>query len=51
MATIVYSNIRDLNTAKESFDNTKYQLLKDAAASIMAQANNVKQVSLSLLCE
>jgi len=43
------SRIRDLDVAKETSNMTKYQVLQQASASVLAQANNLPSVALRLL--
>jgi len=43
------SRIRDLDVAKETSNMTKYQVLQQASASVLAQANNLPSVALKLL--
>ena len=43
------SRIRDLDIAKETAQMTKYQILQQASASILSQANQVPQLALSLI--
>lgn len=43
------SRIRDLDVAEESANMTKYQILQQASASVLAQANNIPQIALALL--
>jgi len=43
------SRIRDLDIAKESANLSKYQILQQASASVLSQANNLPQVALRLL--
>ncbi len=43
------SRIRDLDVAEETANMTKYQILQQASASVLAQANSLPQVALMLL--
>ena len=43
------SRIRDLDIAKETSNMTKYQILQQASASVLAQANNMPSIALKLL--
>jgi len=43
------SRVRDLDVAKETANMTKYQILQQASASVLAQANALPQVALKLL--
>jgi len=43
------SRIRDLDVAKETSNMTKYQILQQASASVLSQANNLPSVALKLL--
>lgn len=43
------SRIRDLDVAEETANMTKYQILQQASASVLAQANNIPQIALALL--
>lgn len=43
------SRIRDLDIAKETSNMTKYQVLQQASASVLSQANNLPSVALKLL--
>ena len=43
------SRIRDLDIAKETASMTKYQILQQASASVLAQANALPQIALKLL--
>ena len=43
------SRIRDLDVAKETANMTKYQILQQASATVLAQANTLPQVALKLL--
>ena len=43
------SRIRDVDIAKETANMTKYQILQQASASILSQANQIPQLALSLL--
>jgi flagellin len=43
------SRIRDLDVAQETANMTKYQILQQASASVLAQANNIPQIALALL--
>lgn len=43
------SRIRDLDIAQETANMTKYQILQQASASVLAQANALPQVALKLL--
>ncbi|HSA06354.1 MAG TPA: flagellin [Candidatus Gastranaerophilales bacterium] len=43
------SRIRDLDIAEETANMTKYQILQQASASVLAQANRIPQIALSLL--
>lgn len=43
------SRVRDLDVAKETANMTKYQILQQASASVLAQANSLPQVALKLL--
>jgi len=43
------SRIRDLDVAQETANMTKYQILQQASASVLAQANALPQVALKLL--
>ena len=43
------SRIRDADMAKESLEFTKHNILKQAAESVLAQANHSKDGILSLL--
>jgi len=43
------SRIRDLDIAKETADMSKYQILQQASASVLAQANRIPQIALALL--
>jgi len=43
------SRIRDLDVAQESANMTKYQILQQASASVLAQANSLPQIALKLL--
>ncbi len=43
------SRIRDLDIAKETSNMTKFQILQQASASVLAQANGLPQVALRLL--
>jgi flagellin len=47
--TSAESRIRDLDLAKETANMTKYQILQQASASVLAQANQLPQLALSLL--
>ncbi|MEI8389243.1 MAG: flagellin [bacterium] len=43
------SRIRDLNIAKETSTMTKYQILQQASASVLAQANQIPSIALKLI--
>jgi len=43
------SRIRDVDIAQETSNMTKYQVLQQASASVLAQANNLPSVALRLL--
>lgn len=43
------SRIRDVDVAKEAANLTKYQILQQASASVLSQANAIPQLALSLL--
>lgn len=43
------SRIRDLDVANESANLTKYQILQQASASVLSQANNIPQIALALI--
>lgn len=43
------SRIRDVDIAKESANMTKFQILQQASASVLAQANQLPQLALQLL--
>ncbi len=43
------SRIRDVDVAEESATLTKYQILQQASASVLAQANTLPQIALSLI--
>jgi len=43
------SRIRDLDVAQETSNMTKYQILQQASASVLSQANNLPSVALKLL--
>lgn len=43
------SRIRDVDVAKETSSMTKYQVLQQASASVLSQANNLPAVALKLL--
>ncbi|NLF83050.1 MAG: flagellin, partial [Candidatus Gastranaerophilales bacterium] len=43
------SRIRDLDVANESATLTKYQILQQASASVLSQANNIPQIALALI--
>jgi len=43
------SRVRDLDVAKETANMTKYQILQQASASVLAQANALPQIALKLL--
>ncbi|OGI04678.1 MAG: hypothetical protein A2Y25_01205 [Candidatus Melainabacteria bacterium GWF2_37_15] len=43
------SRIRDVDVAQESATMTKYQILQQASASVLAQANTLPQIALSLI--
>ncbi|MFH0701952.1 MAG: flagellin [bacterium] len=43
------SRIRDLDIAKETANMTKFQILQQASASVLSQANQIPQLALSLL--
>ncbi|HSA06353.1 MAG TPA: flagellin [Candidatus Gastranaerophilales bacterium] len=43
------SRIRDLDVAEESATMTKYQILQQASASVLAQANRLPQIALPLI--
>lgn len=43
------SRIRDLDIAQETANMTKYQILQQASTSVLAQANQLPQMALSLL--
>ncbi len=43
------SRIRDLDVAEETAEMTKNQILQQASASVLAQANRLPQIALSLL--
>lgn len=43
------SRIRDLDLAKETANMTKYQILQQASANVLSQANKLPQLALSLL--
>ncbi|OGI04679.1 MAG: hypothetical protein A2Y25_01210 [Candidatus Melainabacteria bacterium GWF2_37_15] len=43
------SRIRDVDVAQESATMTKYQILQQASASVLAQANTLPQIALMLL--
>ncbi len=43
------SRIRDLDIAKETANMTKLQILQQASASVLSQANQIPQLALSLL--
>jgi len=47
--TSAESRIRDLDLAKETANMTKYQILQQASASVLSQANSLPQLALSLL--
>lgn len=47
--TSAESRIRDVDLAKETATMTKYQILQQASASVLAQANQLPQLALSLL--
>jgi len=47
--TSAESRIRDVDIAKESASMTKYQILQQASASVLAQANKLPELALSLL--
>lgn len=43
------SRLKDVNMADETADMTKYQILRNASISVLAQANNVPKLVLGLL--
>lgn len=43
------SSIRDADIAKESAELTRFQILQQASASVLQQANQIPQIALSLL--
>lgn len=43
------SRIRDLDIAEETANMTKYQILQQASASVLSQANSIPQIALALL--
>lgn len=43
------SRIRDVDVAEESAKMTKYQILQQASATVLAQANTLPQIALSLI--
>jgi len=43
------SRIRDVDVAEESATMTKYQILQQASASVLAQANTLPQIALGLI--
>lgn len=43
------SRIRDVDVAEETANMTKYQILQQASASVLAQANTLPQIALMLL--
>jgi len=43
------SRIRDLDLAKETANMTKYQILQQASANVLSQANQLPQLAMSLL--
>jgi flagellin len=43
------SRIRDLDLSKETANMTKYQILQQASANVLSQANKLPQLALSLL--
>ena len=43
------SRIRDLDIAKESANMVKNQILQQASATVLSQANQIPQLALSLL--
>jgi len=43
------SRIRDLDVAAESANMTKYQILQQASASVLSQANRIQQIALPLI--
>jgi flagellin len=43
------SRIRDIDIAQETSNMTKYQILQQASASVLAQANNLPSVALKLM--
>jgi flagellin len=43
------SRIRDLDVAAESATMTKYQILQQASATVLAQANQIPQIALTLI--
>lgn len=43
------SRIRDLDVAEESATLTKYQILQQASASVLSQANQIPQIALALI--
>ncbi len=43
------SRVRDLDIAQETANMTKYQILQQASASVLSQANSLPQVALRLL--
>jgi flagellin len=43
------SRIRDVDIAQETANMTKYQILQQASASVLSQANQIPQLALSLL--
>jgi flagellin len=47
--TAAESRIRDVDMAKEMMNFTKYQILSNAATSMLAQANTMPQTVLQLL--
>lgn len=43
------SRIRDVDVASESANMTKYQILQQASASVLSQANGIPQIALALM--
>jgi len=43
------SRIRDVDIAEETANMTKYQILQQASATVLSQANRIPQIALSLL--
>jgi flagellin len=47
--TSAESRVRDIDVARESATMTKYQILQQASASVLAQANRLPQLALALI--